>query len=43
MRKKWYEKVSREYDLWDELENDLGNLCEKVEGNNKTENKINKE
>ena len=43
MHETWYEKLLRKCNLWDELENDLGNLCEKVEGNNKTENKINKE
>ena len=43
MHKMWYEKVLRKCDLWDELENYFGNLCEKVIWNNKTENKINKE
>ena len=43
MHKTWYEKVLRKCDLLDELENDLGDSCEKVEGSIKTENKINKE
>ena len=43
MHKKWYEKGFSKFDLWDNLDNDLGHLHKKFEGNNKAGKKINKE